>query len=104
MWRRRPRAGAPGDHRQDPGRCRRWDEGAVGGPGRGRSRGGPAGDLYVEVHEKPHDVFIRDGDDLHFTVRVPMVEAALGTSVSVEAILDGDTVIRSSRACSPGRW
>ncbi len=33
------------------------------GPG-----GGPAGDLYVEVHEQPHDIFVRDGDDLHCTV------------------------------------
>ncbi|PRC51102.1 molecular chaperone DnaJ, partial [Mycobacterium sp. ITM-2017-0098] len=41
--------------------------------------GGPAGDLYVEVHEKPHPVFVRDGDDLHCTVSVPMVDAALGT-------------------------
>ena len=46
------------------------------GPG-----GGPAGDLYVEVHEQPHDIFVRDGDDLHCTVSVPMVDAALGTSV-----------------------
>ena len=45
------------------------------GPG-----GGPAGDLYVEVHEQPHDVFVRDGDDLHCTVSVPMVDAALGTT------------------------
>ena len=43
------------------------------GPG-----GGPAGDLYVEVHEQPHDIFVRDGDDLHCTVSVPMVDAALG--------------------------
>ncbi|TDZ42307.1 molecular chaperone DnaJ [Mycobacteroides franklinii] len=67
------------------------------GPG-----GGPAGDLYVEVHEKPHDVFIRDGDDLHFTVRVPMVEAALGTSVSVEAIIDGETVVKIEPGSQPG--
>src|SRR4029079_11097468 len=49
------------------------------GPG-----GGPAGDLYVEVHEKPHPVFVRDGDHLHCTVSVPMVDAALGTSVPLE--------------------
>ena len=54
------------------------------GPG-----GGPAGDLYVEVHEQPHDIFVRDGDDLHCTVEVPMVDAALGTTVTVDAILDG---------------
>ena len=45
------------------------------GPG-----GGPAGDLYVEVHEQAHDIFVRDGDDLHCTVSVPMVDAALGAT------------------------
>ncbi len=34
-------------------------------------------------------VFVRDGDDLHCTVSVPMVDAALGTTVTVEGILDG---------------
>src|SRR5262249_29365737 len=58
------------------------------GPG-----GGPAGDLYVEVHEQQHDTFVRDGDDLHCTIAVPMVDAALGTSVTVDAILDGPTEI-----------
>jgi len=56
------------------------------GPG-----GGPAGDLYVEVHEKPHEFFVRDGDDLHCTIDVPMVDAALGTTVTIDGIL-GDTV------------
>ena len=67
------------------------------GPG-----GGPAGDLHVEVHEAPHDVFIRDGDDLHFSVSVPMVDAALGTTVTVEAILDGDTDIVVAPGTQPG--
>ena len=67
------------------------------GPG-----GGPAGDLYVEVHEQAHDVFVRDGDDLHCTVSVPMVDAALGTSVSVTAILDGATDIAIPAGTQPG--
>jgi molecular chaperone DnaJ len=67
------------------------------GPG-----GGPAGDLYVEVHEQPHDVFVRDGDDLHFSVSVPMVDAALGTSVSVDAILDGPTEFTIAAGTQPG--
>jgi molecular chaperone DnaJ len=54
------------------------------GPG-----GGPAGDLYVEIHEQTHDIFVRDGDDLHCTVSVPMVDAALGATITVDAILDG---------------
>jgi molecular chaperone DnaJ len=67
------------------------------GPG-----GGPAGDLYVEVHEQPHDVFVRDGDDLHCTVSVPMVDAALGTTVTVDAIIDGPTEITIAPGTQPG--
>jgi molecular chaperone DnaJ len=67
------------------------------GPG-----GGPAGDLYVEVHETPHDVFVRDGDDLHCTISVPMVDAALGTTVTVEAILDGPIEITVGAGTQPG--
>ncbi|MEV0010245.1 molecular chaperone DnaJ [Streptomyces sp. NPDC051840] len=57
-------------------------EGEVG-PG-----GGPAGDLYVEIHELSHAVFQRRGDDLHCTVTIPMTAAALGTQVPLET-LDG---------------
>ena len=67
------------------------------GPG-----GGPAGDLYVEVHEQSHDTFHREGDDLHCTVDVPMVDAALGTSVTVDAILDGLTEIAVPAGTQPG--
>ena len=66
------------------------------GPG-----GGPAGDLYVEVHEQPHEVFVRDGDDLHFTISVPMVDAALGTTVTVDAILDGPRQVTISAGTQP---
>ncbi len=51
--------------------------------------GGPAGDLYVEVAEQPHEVFARDGADLHCTVAVPMTAAALGTDL-VLSTLDGE--------------
>jgi molecular chaperone DnaJ len=32
---------------------------------------------------------VRDGDDLHCSISVPMFDAALGTTVTVDAILDG---------------
>lgn len=51
--------------------------------------GGPAGDLYVEVVERPHAVFSRRGDDLHCTLEVPMTAAALGTTLSFST-LDGE--------------
>ena len=67
------------------------------GPG-----GGPAGDLYVEVHELPHDFFVRDGDDLHCTISVPMVQAALGTTVTVTGILDDELQITIAPGTQPG--
>ena len=53
------------------------------GPG-----GGPAGDLYVEIVERPHDYLVRDGNDLHIQIGISMAHAALGTHVQVEG-LDG---------------
>jgi molecular chaperone DnaJ len=76
-------------------RVRLASQGEVG-PG-----GGPAGDLYVEVHEQAHDVFVRDGDDLHCTISVPMADAALGTAVTVDAILDGATEIAVAAGTQP---
>ena len=64
-------------------RIRLTGEGEVG-PG-----GGPAGDLYVEIVEKAHPVFTREGDDLHCTVTLPMTAAALGTCIPLTT-LDGD--------------
>jgi molecular chaperone DnaJ len=67
------------------------------GPG-----GGPAGDLYVEVHEQAHDIFAREGDDLHCSVSVPMVDAALGVTVTLDAILDGASEITIPPGTQPG--
>lgn len=68
---------------EDGMRIRLTGQGEVG-PG-----GGPAGDLYVEVHERPHPVFTRDGEDLHCRVTLPMTAAALGTTLSLTT-LDGE--------------
>ena len=51
--------------------------------------GGPPGDVYLEVRERRHEVFTRDGDDLHATLSVPMTAAALGTVLTLET-LDGE--------------
>ena len=67
-------------------RIRHSGEGEVG-PG-----GGPPGDLYVEIHERPHPVFTRDADDLHCHFELPMTAAALGTTVKLET-LDGEESI-----------
>ncbi|MBC2638696.1 molecular chaperone DnaJ [Rhodococcus sp. NPDC056960] len=67
------------------------------GPG-----GGPAGDLYVEVVEQAHEVFVRDGEDLHCTIRVPMIDAALGTTVTIDTIIDGPKEITIEPGTQPG--
>ncbi len=61
-------------------RVRLAGQGEVG-PG-----GGAPGDLYVEVHELPHEKFTRDGIDLHCTVQLPMTAAALGTSIALQTL------------------
>jgi molecular chaperone DnaJ len=77
-------------------RVRLQGQGEVG-PG-----GGPAGDLYVEISEQPHERFIRDGDDLHCTIRVPMVDAALGTELTVPTILGGEATVKIDAGTQPG--
>jgi molecular chaperone DnaJ len=54
--------------------------------------GGPAGDLYVEIKVNNDPAFLRDGDDLHATVSVPMTAAALGTELTLETF-DGEQPI-----------
>ncbi|MCH9814949.1 MAG: molecular chaperone DnaJ [Actinomycetia bacterium] len=67
------------------------------GPG-----GGPNGDLYVEIHEKPHPVFARQGDDLHCTISLPMTAAALGIEVPL-ATLDGEEQIEVPAGTQSGQ-
>ena len=50
--------------------------------------GGPSGDLYVQVHLKPHAVFQRNHDDLHCEMPVSFSTAALGGELEIPT-LDG---------------
>ncbi|MBI2706475.1 MAG: J domain-containing protein [Actinobacteria bacterium] len=51
-------------------------------------RGGPPGDLYVHLRVRPHERFVREGDDLRAAVHVSFPQAALGTRLELET-LDG---------------
>mgnify|MGYP001614371988 CR=1 FL=1 len=55
--------------------------------------GGPPGDLFVAVTVKPHQIFIRKGNDILCDVPVSFVTAALGGKVEVPT-LKGTTVIK----------
>ncbi len=56
------------------------------GNGEPGSNGGPAGDLYIEIRIKAHEIFERDGDDLHCNVPVTMTNATLGGTIEVPTL------------------
>ncbi|GAA0412949.1 molecular chaperone DnaJ [Massilia aurea] len=56
------------------------------GNGEPGTNGGPAGDLYVEIHIKPHTVFQREGDDLHCEMPISFSKAALGGEIEVPTL------------------
>ncbi len=56
------------------------------GNGEPGTNGGPPGDLYIEIRVKQHDIFERDGDDLHCTVPVGLTTAALGGGIEVPTL------------------
>ncbi|MCF2706275.1 molecular chaperone DnaJ [Arcanobacterium haemolyticum] len=60
----------------------------LAGQGDAGIEGGPAGDLFAEVHLRQHPIFQRSGDDLLGELQVPMTSAALGTVVTIDT-LDG---------------
>src|SRR5262245_51194545 len=57
----------------------------VPGCGNAGLRGGPAGDLVLQVEVEPHPFYRREGEDLYCTVPVTLVEAALGAHIEVPA-------------------
>jgi len=70
-----------------------------GGPG---MKGGPAGDVYIIPHIRPHRLFERKGDDLHTEVPVTFPEAALGAQVEVPT-LSGSVTMTVPPGSSSGR-
>jgi molecular chaperone DnaJ len=64
----------------DGDRIRLTGEGGAG------MQGGQAGDLYVDVHIRPHPLFQRDGDDLFCEVPIPITTAALGGQLKVPTL------------------
>jgi len=55
----------------------------VAGKGHAGVRGGPPGDLFLGVRVEPHDVFHRDGDDVHMVLPIAIHEAGLGARIDI---------------------
>jgi molecular chaperone DnaJ len=61
----------------------------LAGEGEAGERGGPAGDLYIEIRVKEHDIFTRDGANLYCEVPISFATACLGDVIQVPT-LDGE--------------
>jgi molecular chaperone DnaJ len=68
-------------------RLRLYGEGEHGGSG------GPPGDLYVVVHVQDHPFFQREGDDLYCEAPVNYPTLALGGTVAIPTLIDGEETL-----------
>ena len=73
----------------------------IAGRGHAGERGGPPGDLYVLIRVRQDPRFVRDGDDLVTAVDVSAPLAALGTTVEVETVLDGQVEVEVPAGTQP---
>jgi molecular chaperone DnaJ len=58
----------------------------LSGEGEAGARGGPAGDLYVFLSVRRHQLFEREGADVHCRVPISMVQATLGGNIEVPTL------------------
>lgn len=58
----------------------------LAGEGEAGEHGGPSGDLYVQMHVKPHPIFKRDDNDLYCDMPISMVTATLGGDLEVPTL------------------
>ena len=85
-----------------PGGVDEGDRVRLSGEGESGVNGGPPGDLYVQVHIKPHPVFQRDHDDLHCEMPVSFSTAALGGDIDIPT-LEGSARIRVPAETQSGK-
>lgn len=74
----------------------------IAGQGHAGAHGGPPGDLIVTVHQKPHEWFVREGDNLVLEYPLAFPDAALGATVRVPT-LTGQADLRIPAGTQPGR-
>lgn len=65
----------------------------LAGQGEAGEKGARAGDLYIVIHVREHDVFDRDGDNINVKVHIPFAVAVLGGEVDVPT-LNGKEAIK----------
>ncbi len=65
----------------------------LSGEGEAGVNGGPTGDLYVVIHLKQHEIFQREGGNLHCEMPISFSTAALGGEIEVPT-LDGSAKMK----------
>jgi molecular chaperone DnaJ len=73
----------------------------LSGEGHAGLLGGRSGDLYVLVRIRPHDRFVREGNDIFSQIDLTIVQAALGATLRVPT-LDGDAELQFDPGTQPG--
>jgi molecular chaperone DnaJ len=73
----------------------------LSGEGHAGLVGGRAGDAYVEVHIRPDERFVREGDDIYATVDLTFTQAALGATLTIPT-LDGEEELDLPPGTQPG--
>ncbi|OPL12023.1 MAG: hypothetical protein AVO34_02075 [Firmicutes bacterium ML8_F2] len=63
--------------------------------------GGPAGDLFVNIHLRPHKHFQRQGDNLLLNLEISFAQAALGDKIEIP-LLDGKANLKIPAGIQPG--
>jgi molecular chaperone DnaJ len=74
----------------------------LAGEGEAGEAGGQPGDLYVEIHVKPHPIFQREDSHLFCEVPIPVTTAALGGELEVPT-LDGKVKLRIPAGTQTGK-
>src|SRR5690606_26371908 len=74
----------------------------LSGEGEAGESGAPAGDLYVQVHVREHDIYVREGNNLYCEVPISFTSAALGGEVEVPT-LDGRVKLKIPAETQTGR-
>lgn len=72
------------------------------GEGELGARGGPPGDLYIQVMVKEHPIFRREGNDIVCDLPISFTQAALGDEIEVP-VLKGTTKMKIPAGTQPGR-
>jgi molecular chaperone DnaJ len=74
----------------------------LSGEGEGGTLGGPSGDLFVVMAIAEHDVFERDGVDLHLELPVSAYQAMLGATLPITTILGEEREVEVAAGAQPG--